>query len=99
MKWSIPAIIFCISTARTSGFMSQETRSNIQTVSSGIVSKNKGILTNLSNKISPSSLKMASIETDTDHDVVTVDLAGGRDYPIYIGADFDDKTGNSNDHL
>lgn len=35
---------------------------------------------------------MASIETDTDYDVVTVDLADGRDYPIYIGADFDDKT-------
>ena len=39
-------------------------------------------------------MKMASVETETDYDVVTVDLADGRDYPIYIGADFDDNKGN-----
>ena len=66
----------------------------IQNGSSSTVSKNERILTNLSNKISPSSMKMASVETETDYDVVTVDLADGRDYPIYIGADFDDNKGN-----
>ncbi len=38
---------------------------------------------------------MASLETETDHDTVTVDLADGRDYPIYIGANFDDKKGRT----
>ena len=28
-----------------------------------------------------------------DHDVVRVDLDDGRDYPMYIGANFDDKEG------
>ena len=40
---------------------------------------------------------MASLETETDHDTVTVDLSDGRDYPIYIGANFDDNEGENND--
>lgn len=31
--------------------------------------------------------------TETDYDVVTVDLTDGRDYPIYIGAGFSDEEG------
>lgn len=31
-----------------------------------------------------------NVETKADYDIVKVDLAGGRDYPIYIGSDFDD---------
>jgi len=35
---------------------------------------------------------MATVDTtDTEYDVVTVDLSDGRDYPIYIGAEFDEK--------
>jgi len=40
--------------------------------------------------------KMATVEepavlTESHYDVVTVDLSNGRDYPIYIGANFDEK--------
>jgi len=38
-----------------------------------------------------SSMKMS----EDSHDVVRVDLDDGRDYPIYIGADFDEIEGNS----
>ena len=34
-----------------------------------------------------------NVDTETDHDVVKVDLEDGRDYPIYIGAGFDEKEG------
>jgi len=33
--------------------------------------------------------------TETDYDVVKVDLADGRDYPIYIGAGFSDEEGEN----
>jgi len=31
--------------------------------------------------------------TATNYDIVKVDLTGGRDYPIYIGAGFSDEEG------
>lgn len=33
--------------------------------------------------------------SSSDYDTVTVDLADGRDYPIYIGAGFPDEEGAS----
>lgn len=39
-------------------------------------------------------MSTSGVDIETDHDVVTVDLADGRDYPIYIGAGFNDKEGN-----
>jgi hypothetical protein len=34
--------------------------------------------------------------TATDYDIVNVELADGRDYPIYIGAGFSDEEGQFN---
>ena len=43
-----------------------------------------------------SFLSSASAAT-TEYDVVKVDLADGRDYPIYIGAGFSDEEGRTHD--
>lgn len=32
-----------------------------------------------------------AVATEAEYDIVTVDLSNGRDYPIYIGADFDEE--------
>jgi len=39
----------------------------------------------------PQQSKLSSVSTKTNYDVVKVDLADGRDYPIYIGSKFSEK--------
>ena len=43
--------------------------------------------------VSPSKTILSSTTAATDYDIVKVDLADGRDYPIYIGAGFSDDEG------
>lgn len=40
-----------------------------------------------------STTQLASTTETTEYDVVKVDLADGRDYPIYIGAGFSEEEG------
>ena len=43
--------------------------------------------------MSSSSTSSSTTSAATDYDIVNVDLADGRDYPIYIGAGFSDDEG------
>lgn len=43
--------------------------------------------------VSSSSAPTTRLYSSSDYDTVTVDLADGRDYPIYIGAGFPDEEG------
>ena len=98
MKWSISAILFCITATGTSGFMSQQAQQAMTRGSDTFSSKNSIIA---STTFISTRRNMASVDVDVDtendtetsHDVVKVDLSDGRDYPIYIGAEFDDKKG------
>lgn len=96
MKWSLPAVLLSIASPEITGFMVSNAHSTynvlesatnanaIESNQSMIGSRSQGLLTRRN---------MASLETETDHDTVTVDLADGRDYPIYIGDNFDDEKG------
>jgi hypothetical protein len=100
MKWSIPAILFCISTTGTSGFMSQATKSgssirNLSNSNERTLTTSSASTTSASRTIRSMATVDAEAETATHHDVVKVDLSDGRDYPIYIGAEFDDKKGTN----
>lgn len=92
MKWSISAIILCISAVKSNGFMSQTLSNHLNTGSSlGISLERNNVHVK---KSTPLKMSTSGVDIETDHDVVTVDLADGRDYPIYIGAGFNDKEGN-----
>ena len=90
MKWTIAAAILA-SISGTFAFVSS-TSSQKSIASLGRTSR-----------VGPAFLKdtalptrrelKSSVSTDVDYDIVKVDLADGRDYPIYIGANFDEKEG------
>ena len=48
---------------------------------------------NFKSFVAKSNMKTSTQMSSDDYDVVRVDLSDDRDYPIYIGADFDDKEG------
>lgn len=101
MKWSLSAFLLTIASPGISGFM----LSSANTHSTSVERSNGNVITKPSelivshNSMTMTKRNMASIETETDHDTVTVDLSDGRDYPIYIGANFDDKQGENDDAL
>lgn len=77
--------------------MSQAKFTNLSSKQSTSQSINSNIIGNTLYEQNGSVMKLNSasvdVDTETDHDVVTVDLEDGRDYPIYIGAGFDEKEG------
>jgi 3-dehydroquinate synthase len=94
MKWNTSALLASLAlSARASAFTFGV--NNKANSSTGIIVGGKSSISSSAPAFTtPSSnfLSMSSIvETETDYDVVTVDLAGGRDYPIYIGSKFDDE--------
>ena len=93
MKCGASAIIFLLSAATSSAFMTHAKRNHVQ---SGSLLEKKIGLWKMASTTKSSNVKMASDTIpaiESDHEVVTVDLDGGRDYPIYIGANFDEKQG------
>ncbi len=104
MKWSLPAVLLSIASPGISGFMvsnahahahkSNTVSGRSSSSSNNVVHANNGPIMSR-NDISLTRRSMATVDTETDHDTVTVDLADGRDYPIYIGSNFDDKQGKN----
>jgi len=86
MKWIISAVASCaLLTGPSNAFVSQAAKfSSIHQCSE---------MNNLKSPAFVSKREMSTFISETDLDTVTVDLSDGRDYPIYIGADFDDKEG------
>mmetsp|Transcript_2142 Transcript_2142/g.2908 ORF Transcript_2142/g.2908 Transcript_2142/m.2908 type:complete len:434 (+) Transcript_2142:109-1410(+) len=84
MKWIISAVASCaLLTGPSNAFVSQAAKfSSIHQCSE---------MNNLKSPAFVSKREMSTFISETDLDTVTVDLSDGRDYPIYIGADFDDK--------
>ena len=98
MKWSLSAVIMSLVSPGISGFIVSKAHTHTNAVNDVTNNKSNGISANelsiLARHTVPLNRRnMASVDTETDHDTVTVDLADGRDYPIYIGANFDDKQG------
>ena len=94
MMWTKTAIL-AIFLTESSAFMTQARRNHVQLGSSDIISSRSRLVDDMQKFSSSTPIRnMATVETtDIEHDVVTVDLSDGRDYPIYIGAEFDDKQG------
>ncbi len=94
MKCNIAAFLSAFAVSQVSAFV---TRADISGLPS--LMKKSAVVKPVAALVAPSpssltSMKMATVEetgTDTEYDVVKVDLSDGRDYPIYIGAEFDDE--------
>jgi hypothetical protein len=93
MKWTIAATILA-SISSTSAFVSsnalQRSTSSLTTADGAGLAFVKDTVRS---KLYHTRRDMVSVSTDVDYDVVKVDLSDGRDYPIYIGANFEEEEG------
>ena len=88
MKWTIAAAILA-SISSTSAFVSSKSLPR----SAGSLTTDGAGLAFVKDTVRSTRRDMASVSTETDYDVVKVDLSDGRDYPIYIGAKFGEEEG------
>ena len=95
MKWSIAAVLASVAFTGSSAFVANGNKS----LSFLYNQKSHEVQSEINNAMAFSKrtneMQMVSVETETDYDVVTVDLADGRDYPIYIGSNFSEEEGRS----
>eukprot|EP00560_Eucampia_antarctica_P009080 CAMPEP_0197827484 /NCGR_PEP_ID=MMETSP1437-20131217/4228_1 /TAXON_ID=49252 ORGANISM="Eucampia antarctica, Strain CCMP1452" /NCGR_SAMPLE_ID=MMETSP1437 /ASSEMBLY_ACC=CAM_ASM_001096 /LENGTH=455 /DNA_ID=CAMNT_0043428317 /DNA_START=95 /DNA_END=1462 /DNA_ORIENTATION=- len=101
MKWSIAAsVLASFAVTNSSAFVSKSNSRTHNMKNSMNTNNDHSKARNLAffnpSGDSATRTKMATVEepavlTESHYDVVTVDLSNGRDYPIYIGANFDEK--------
>lgn len=89
MKWTIAATILA-SISSTSAFVSSNA---LQRSTSSLTTADGAGLAFVKDTVRSTRRDMVSVSTDVDYDVVKVDLSDGRDYPIYIGANFEEEEG------
>ena len=93
MKWSLAtAVLVCNTVIGSSAFVPQS-HGKLKVYGKQISSKcnSMAFFNPSSDSLSSSAIK--ATVTESNFDTVTVDLADGRDYPIYIGAKFSDEEG------
>lgn len=91
MKCNVAAFLSAIAVSQVCGFTTKADHSlgRINTTSKKSLTSRAFIPS--PSAVSSSAMNMATVaETDVDYDIVKVDLSDDRDYPIYIGAEFDD---------
>jgi 3-dehydroquinate synthase len=92
MKCNVAAFLSAIAVSQVSGFVTKAADHSL----GRITTTSKNSLTSRAfipsaSAVSSSAMNMATVaDTDVDYDIVKVDLSDDRDYPIYIGAEFDD---------
>ena len=90
MKWTI-AVSILVSISSTSAFVSSTSSQKRSVSLSPTLGVGPAFIKDT--VVSTRSEMTSSVSADVEYDVVKVDLADGRDYPIYIGANFDEEEG------
>ena len=90
MKCNVAALLSLLAVSSSSAFVTKAVISSVNRASTSCAGRNNVAFVRTNEAVSSSPLAMATVETNTDYDIVKVDLSDGRDYPIYIGDGFDD---------
>ncbi len=93
MKWSLAAAVLVCNTVVGSSAFIPQSHAKLKVFGKHVSSKPDSMaFFNPSSDSLTSSARKATV-TESSYDTVKVDLADGRDYPIYIGADFSEEEG------